>query len=106
MKSVDGNFLKKCLKFFRKKYLFISTNYATYLIALVRNYSKTEADRLRQTLREPHEFQHLFYRELYPQIVKDIALIENNWRHGQHRLQRINCDSENSKGSLYCNIKL
>lgn len=25
-------------------------------------------------------------------------MIENNWRQGKHRLQRINCESENSKG--------
>lgn len=71
---------------------------------MTKNYSKIEAERLRQTLTEPREFQHLFYRALYPQIVKDIGLIESNWRHGHHRLQRINCDSENSKGKYIIKI--
>lgn len=31
----------------------------------------------------------------------DFQSIENNWRTGQHVLQRINCRSENSKG-VYC----
>ena len=34
---------------------------------------------------------HSFYRRLYPNIVKDIETIENNWRCGKHNLQRINC---------------
>lgn len=44
---------------------------------------------------------HIFYRSLYPKIIRDIESIENNWRHGRHILQRINCRSENSKG-VYC----
>ncbi|XP_070500078.1 F-box/WD repeat-containing protein 1A isoform X1 [Chironomus tepperi] len=44
---------------------------------------------------------HSFYRQLYPVIMKDIETIENNWRSGNHNLQRINCRSENSKG-VYC----
>ncbi len=44
---------------------------------------------------------HAFYRRLYPVIIKDIESIENNWRCGKHNLQRINCQSENSKG-VYC----
>ncbi|XP_053697986.1 beta-TrCP isoform X1 [Sabethes cyaneus] len=44
---------------------------------------------------------HKFYRELFPKIMKDIEAIENNWRTGNHNLQRINCRSENSKG-VYC----
>ncbi|KAI1702106.1 WD domain, g-beta repeat domain-containing protein [Ditylenchus destructor] len=31
----------------------------------------------------------------------DILTIENNWHQGRHRLQRINCQSENNKG-VYC----
>lgn len=49
---------------------------------------------------DPLEFQHRFYRDLYPQIMHDISTIENNWRQGKHRLQRINCESVNSKGTL------
>ncbi len=45
--------------------------------------------------------QHAFYRSLYPQIVRDIETIENNWKCGRHVLQRINCHSEASKG-VYC----
>ena len=44
---------------------------------------------------------HSFYRRLYPVIIKDIDAIESNWRCGKHNLQRINCQSENSKG-VYC----
>lgn len=34
-------------------------------------------------------------------FIQDIETIENNWRSGNHNLQRINCRSENSKG-VYC----
>ncbi|GAB1603641.1 F-box/WD WD repeat-containing 1A-like isoform X1 [Argonauta hians] len=44
---------------------------------------------------------HKFYRSLYPQIIEDIERIENNWRTGNHTLQRIHCRSETSKG-VYC----
>ncbi len=44
---------------------------------------------------------HSFYRKLYPNIIRDIQNIEDNWRCGKHNLQRINCHSENSKG-VYC----
>jgi len=49
---------------------------------------------------EPHP-GHEFYRKLYPNIIKDIENIEDNWKCGKHNLQRINCRSENSKG-VYC----
>lgn len=46
---------------------------------------------------------HLYYRRLYPTIIKDIQRTEDNWRCSQnkHNLQRINCRSETSKG-VYC----
>ena len=44
---------------------------------------------------------HRFYRALYPLIVVDIETIENNWKCGRHVLQKIVCQSENSKG-VYC----
>ncbi|XP_063985854.1 beta-TrCP isoform X1 [Diachasmimorpha longicaudata] len=44
---------------------------------------------------------HTFYRNLFPNIMKDIDSIDNNWRMGNHKLQKINCRSENSKG-VYC----
>lgn len=44
---------------------------------------------------------HVFYRTLFPRIMKDIKSIDNNWRNGIFNLQRINCRSENSKG-VYC----
>lgn len=84
-----------------KKYLFISKEQATYLIALFKNYSKQDAEEMKRSLPDAHEFQHLFYRELYPQFARDIIMLENNWHQGKHRLQRINCQSENSKG-VYC----
>ncbi|XP_071947725.1 beta-TrCP-like [Antedon mediterranea] len=42
-----------------------------------------------------------FFRTLYPKIIGNIELIENNWRCGYHGLHRIQCQSENSKG-VYC----
>ncbi|KAI1724271.1 WD domain, g-beta repeat domain-containing protein [Ditylenchus destructor] len=84
-----------------KKFLFISKEQATYAIAMGRNASKADADELKRNHPDPTEFQHSFYRELYPQIAHDILTIENNWHQGRHRLQRINCQSENSKG-VYC----
>ncbi|CAF0770704.1 unnamed protein product [Didymodactylos carnosus] len=44
---------------------------------------------------------HGFYRQLYPQICKDIEKIETNWRTGNFTLQKIQCRSQNSKG-VYC----
>ena len=44
---------------------------------------------------------YLFFRRLYPQIIKDIKNMEKNWRNGIHTLQKINCRSEVSKG-VYC----
>jgi len=43
----------------------------------------------------------LFYRQLYPQIVQEINQIEENWRTGRCKMQRIQCRSEASKG-VYC----
>lgn len=83
---------------FRKKFLFISKEQATYLVSLAHGMSKVEAEEMKRNYPDPLEFQHLFYRNLYPQIERDITTIENNWRNGNHRLQRINCQSENSKG--------
>uniref|UniRef100_A0A8C5LRB0 F-box domain-containing protein n=1 Tax=Leptobrachium leishanense TaxID=445787 RepID=A0A8C5LRB0_9ANUR len=42
-----------------------------------------------------------FYRSLYPKTIEDIETIKANWRCGRHNLQRIRCQSENSKG-VYC----
>lgn len=42
-----------------------------------------------------------FFRKLYPKIITDIEKIEHNWRLGKHRLEKIQCRSENSKG-VYC----
>lgn len=44
---------------------------------------------------------HQYYRQLYPTIVRDISQIEDNWRTGQCKMQRIQCRSEASKG-VYC----
>ena len=45
---------------------------------------------------------HLFYRKLYPTVVADINAIEDNWKNGTPNLQKINCHSENSKGTCHC----
>ncbi|CAL2032404.1 unnamed protein product [Caenorhabditis brenneri] len=44
---------------------------------------------------------HVFYSKLYPKIIRDIHNIDNNWKRGNYKLTRINCQSENSKG-VYC----
>ncbi|KAF6025686.1 BTRC [Bugula neritina] len=44
---------------------------------------------------------HKYYRSLYPKLIADIERIENNWRTGKHRLEKIVCRSESSKG-VYC----
>uniref|UniRef100_A0A183BUP0 F-box domain-containing protein n=1 Tax=Globodera pallida TaxID=36090 RepID=A0A183BUP0_GLOPA len=76
-----------------KKYLFCSKDQATRAIAQAGQAPKKGEDVL--------DFQHKFYRDLYPKITADIRQIEQNWREGRHRLERINCQSENSKG-VYC----
>ncbi|CAF1355955.1 unnamed protein product [Adineta steineri] len=45
--------------------------------------------------------RHEFYRHLYPQIIRDIEQLENNWRTGNFQLEKIQCRSQNSKG-VYC----
>ena len=42
-----------------------------------------------------------FFRDLCPKVKEDIEKIESNWRSGNFKLERINCQSENSKG-VYC----
>lgn len=42
-----------------------------------------------------------FFRRLYPEVIQEIENIENNWRCGHHRLDKILCHSESSKG-VYC----
>ncbi|XP_039262874.1 beta-TrCP-like [Styela clava] len=42
-----------------------------------------------------------YFRGLYPKVIEDIEKIEYNWRCGKHRLEKIQCRSENSKG-VYC----
>uniref|UniRef100_A0AC34FJI3 F-box domain-containing protein n=1 Tax=Panagrolaimus sp. ES5 TaxID=591445 RepID=A0AC34FJI3_9BILA len=84
-----------------KRFLFISTEQATIFIAMARGMTKQEAEAFRLTLNDQLEYQHEFYRDLYPQIRLDINQIEENWKNGKFRLQRINCQSENSKG-VYC----
>ncbi|CAJ0575492.1 unnamed protein product, partial [Mesorhabditis spiculigera] len=44
---------------------------------------------------------HNFYRNLCPRIKSDIERVEENWRNGRHAHQRIECQSENSRG-VYC----
>jgi F-box and WD-40 domain protein 1/11 len=42
-----------------------------------------------------------FFRNLCPSVRSDIDKIESNWRSGRFKLEKINCQSENSKG-VYC----
>ncbi|XP_055298064.1 F-box/WD repeat-containing protein 11-like isoform X2 [Sitodiplosis mosellana] len=49
------------------------------------------------TVQQPYRF----YRTLYPRIMSDIEQLEHNWRHGRYTLQRINCNSNHSRG-VYC----
>jgi len=42
-----------------------------------------------------------YYRQLYPTIIADIERIDTNWRTGKHKLEKIVCRSETSKG-VYC----
>lgn len=51
--------------------------------------------------RRTSEMQNDYFRNLYPDILKDIKRVETNWRLGRHTLHRIHCRSENSKG-VYC----
>jgi len=47
---------------------------------------------------------HIVWREFTLYVIVVCVLvqhIENNWRTGQHLLQRIHCHSETSKG-VYC----
>jgi F-box and WD-40 domain protein 1/11 len=84
-----------------KKFLFTSKEQATYMIALSQSRNQMEAEQLLRQIYNPLEFQHDFYCRLYPQIVEDIERLNDNWCKGVHWLQRINCESENSKG-VYC----
>ena len=45
--------------------------------------------------------RHEFYRQLYPQVLRDIDQLEMNWRSGNFQLKKIQCRSQNSKG-VYC----
>ncbi|KAK0401715.1 hypothetical protein QR680_015935 [Steinernema hermaphroditum] len=90
------------------RYLFVNNDTALRLIdeALTANASlrqRFEASKIpTEYLHIPNEWHlHKWYRSLYPDIEKDIEKIEDNWRNGRHRLERINCQSENSKG-VYC----
>ena len=44
---------------------------------------------------------HQFYRQLFPNIIRDIEQLESNWRTGCFQLEKIQCRSQNSKG-VYC----
>lgn len=68
--------------FFRKKYLFVSKERATQLIALSHTDNQAEAENLIREIQNPLEFQHEFYCRLYPQIVDEISNLEDNWRKG------------------------
>lgn len=81
-----------------KRFLFTGRERALYFIALDQTKNQTAAEQLLSQIQNPLEFQNDFYNRLYPQIVSEIVSLENNWRNGEHWLQRINCESEQSKG--------
>ena len=47
------------------------------------------------------EKDDVFYKDLYPMILKEIGVIEDNWRQGKFKLSHIQCMSDGSKG-VYC----
>jgi F-box and WD-40 domain protein 1/11 len=75
-----------------QQYLFKSKERLTPLIA------RTMGTNMDFSLIPAIELQHRFYRKLYPDIEKDIDTIEGNWKCGRHKLERIVCHSETSKG--------
>jgi hypothetical protein len=77
----------------------VTKEQATYLIALSKTHNQIEAEQLVRKLQNPLEFQHDFYCNLYPKIIREISTLEDNWCKGVKWLQRINCESENSKGN-------
>ncbi|KAI6216721.1 F-box domain-containing protein [Aphelenchoides fujianensis] len=84
-----------------KKFLFVSSEQAHALIQQQLQGNAADWEIVNVKEKDMFELQHEFYCKLYPQIVNDIQALEANWRTGNHRLQRINCESENSKG-VYC----
>lgn len=85
---------------FRKKFLFCSKEQACFTLAMMEGYTSTEAQQYIRQSPNLLEYLHEFYCQLYRNINLDIAQIEENWRTGRHRLQRINCESENNKGKV------
>ncbi|CAD5229441.1 unnamed protein product [Bursaphelenchus okinawaensis] len=84
-----------------RKYLFIPKEQAAIQIAMSQGWNRPEAEEFVQTQLDMLNYLHDFYWHLYRNINKDIAQIEENWRTGKHKLQRINCESENNRG-VYC----
>uniref|UniRef100_A0A1I7TTD7 F-box domain-containing protein n=1 Tax=Caenorhabditis tropicalis TaxID=1561998 RepID=A0A1I7TTD7_9PELO len=79
------------------KFLNIGREMAVHRICEKFGYdSNTKREKLEQLI-----LMHVFYSKLYPKIIRDIHNIDNNWKRGNYKLTRINCQSENSKG-VYC----
>uniref|UniRef100_A0AC35U9X2 F-box domain-containing protein n=1 Tax=Rhabditophanes sp. KR3021 TaxID=114890 RepID=A0AC35U9X2_9BILA len=83
------------------QYFFRPIVEVTILMVMSNGESRESAIQFIDTIEDVFEYQHQFYRNLYRQIIEDIKKIEDNWTKGQHKLTRINCNSENSKG-VYC----
>ncbi|CCD66391.1 F-box/WD repeat-containing protein lin-23 [Caenorhabditis elegans] len=79
------------------KFLNISRDMSVRRICEKFNYDvNIKRDKLDQLI-----LMHVFYSKLYPKIIRDIHNIDNNWKRGNYKMTRINCQSENSKG-VYC----
>lgn len=79
------------------KFLNISREMSVHRICEKFGYDpNTKREKLDQLI-----LMHVFYSKLYPKIIRDIHNIDSNWKRGNYKLTRINCQSENSKG-VYC----
>lgn len=79
------------------KFLNISREMAVHRISEKFGYDpSTKREKLEQL-----KLMHVFYSKLYPKIIRDIHNIDSNWKKGNYKMTRINCQSENSKG-VYC----
>ncbi|UMM18493.1 hypothetical protein L5515_014536 [Caenorhabditis briggsae] len=79
------------------KFLNISREMSVHRICEKFGYDpSTKREKLEQLI-----LMHVFYSKLYPKIIRDIHNIDTNWKRGNFKLTRINCQSENSKG-VYC----
>lgn len=72
---------------------------ATFRIAFAQHRDEPKAEDFVRQLGNHLEYQHNFYCRLYQEFVKEIAKLNENWNNGVYWSQRIECESENSKGN-------